>query len=181
MSEILDGSCTIFTACNFFVKVFRYTYCNDRLRKILDSVEDDVFQPKDEESEKLLFKAMDDWRVVFRFYLVVCVTGISLWGVGAIFSDDDMALPFGYWYPFDVKRNPTYEIVFAYEVLGLLLMSIPHLTMDSMIVSFMVFLTGHLDVLNESLRGLNGSDHIDHETALREQVRCIVLYQKIKR
>ncbi|KAK9747018.1 7tm Odorant receptor [Popillia japonica] len=162
---------------NYFVKLTCYTFCGGKLKNILKEAEKDMFHPTDAKSKEIMTRTMRIWRIIFRFYMTTCISVVSLWAACAFITNNDIALPFGYWYPFDVSSSPVYEIVFFFEVIGILLMVISHVTLDVSVAGIMAFIIGQINILNDNLRNINSKDEI----AVNTQIRCFILHRNIKR
>lgn len=181
LSKILEVLFMTFTLTNYLVKVFCYTYSNKEIQLILEKTGKDIFQSKNVESKEIIFKSLGNWKIIFRFYMAVCISAVLFWSLGPIIGKSESGLPFGYWYPFDVSSTPVYELIYVYEIGGLLTMVISHVSLDAMMGGIMAFIAGQIDILNENLRNLNYSDgNDDDKAALAEQIECFVLHRNIK-
>lgn len=178
ISDVLDSTLfMMLSVVNYFVKLTCYTFCGGKLKNILKEAEKDMFHPTDAKSKEIMTRTMRIWRIIFRFYMTTCISVVSLWAACAFITNNDIALPFGYWYPFDVSSSPVYEIVFFFEVIGILLMVISHVTLDVSVAGIMAFIIGQINILNDNLRNINSKDEI----AVNTQIRCFILHRNIKR
>ncbi|KAI4458221.1 odorant receptor [Holotrichia oblita] len=162
---------------NYFVKVICYTGYDEKLKSIIEETEKDIFRPIDVKSKEIIRRTMRIWKIVFRFYMTTCISVVSLWAACAFLTSNEIALPFRYWYPFDVGSSPVYEIIFAYEVVGILLMVISHVTLDVSVAGIMAFIIGQINILNDNLRDID----CEGEIAIKTQIRCFTLHRNIKR
>lgn len=181
LANVLDTVFMTFTVFNYLVKTVCYLSCNKQIRLILEETGNDIFQTRNNESKKIIFKSMGNWKAISRVYMALCVFAVLFYTLTPIMDKGEAKLPFGYWYPFDVSSSPAYELIYFYEVLGLYTLASCHMSLDIMMVGIIAFIAGQIDVLNENLRNLNYSDGDDDKAALAKQIECFILHRNIKR
>nr|ALD51404.1 odorant receptor 108 [Locusta migratoria] len=100
--------------------------------------------------------------VIFYAWQVLPLTAVSLWALGpvtgaplAVASGNYTVLerrePLVMWLPVDTQRSPTYELVFAMEMVGVYAVAEISILLDIFLVCLMILVTAEVAVLNRNV------------------------------
>ncbi|XP_044760908.1 odorant receptor 2a-like [Coccinella septempunctata] len=118
--------------------------------KILDiiHVNRPEFFPDDDEQKKIFLKAvMFQRRVTILFHLMGIVATLTMCFFPFIDPGMSGKLPFSSWYPFEVEAAPRYQIIYTYQTVCLLFMSLADVATDMLISGLLMVASNQLEIL----------------------------------
>lgn len=197
LTKLSDGLFLFLThACQLY-KFCYFTSNYRRILNLLNSLNRDIFKPRNQEQYDILKSTMFYSKRLFQVYICMCAGTVLLWGAFPIFdkSEEVMQLPLAGWYPFETDKTPVFEIIYLYQICAVLINALTNISKDTAISGFMAHICGQLDVLNNALLHIkdqaianvkvsNDTKVIDMKRAVQEEmdkelIRCVVHHLNI--
>ncbi|XP_063925997.1 odorant receptor 94b-like [Zophobas morio] len=130
------------------------------LKKLMVTLNSDLFQPKNVRQRQLIEPNLKIWRYNYILYWGMSGGAIFFWITFPILDNSvkDYRLPFMAWYPFDTRTSPNYEIAYMHQVIGILFVATSTLGVDTLIAALNMYTGAQLDILCDDLRHLGLAD-----------------------
>lgn len=164
MQEIVFCAFVSLTEVALFVKNLNMHFRSHVFQNHLKRIE--AFEMENDTEAKLLDGRLKILRkMLFAYIGLVMVTGAFSYSVP--FFTDDTSLPYLAWYPVNWQNNSrTYWMVYAYQIIGMVIQSHTLVCMEMYTVYIFVVLSTQYDILSERLKKIgnvknNGDDCID--------------------
>lgn len=156
LDKMLAVSYLLVTNSTQLLQLVLYFYYSKDIQAMIDEMNDDVFQPKTEEDMVIIKKHIDGYTSVSKFYMGVTVGACILFGTFPIIDGkiNQHELPFDYFYPYDTKQSPAYEMTFLYQTISMLYHGVTHVAQDSLYTGSMDFIGTQMDILANNLSKL---------------------------
>ncbi|XP_049790310.1 odorant receptor coreceptor-like [Schistocerca nitens] len=117
--------------------------------------------------------------VVFLAWQVLPLTSVSLWALGPVTGAPESVTvgnstmvvrrePLVLWLPLDTQQSPTYEIVFALQVVGVVAVSEISILLDIFFVCLMIHVMAEIAVLNKNVTSIRLFGQNGHRNQLHE-------------
>ncbi|RZC35217.1 7tm 6 domain containing protein [Asbolus verrucosus] len=162
------------------IKMYVFMRNIKTLKQLLKNLNGDVFQPKNMEQRLLVKPTLRGWKLVFNVFFYPTMTTVLLCGLIPILNGSykNYRLPFLAWYPFNTKRSPMYQIVFAHQMISFTFLAITVVSIDMLTAALLMYVGIQCDILCNNLRnlGYDNRDGIDFEKSL---IACIEHHQNI--
>ncbi|RZC39042.1 7tm 6 domain containing protein, partial [Asbolus verrucosus] len=154
------------------------------LKKLMITINCNLFQPKNSEQKILIQPNIKAWRI--------CVSTFSTFTVSALFLSSlypvldksfyQYRLPFLAWYPYNTKTSPQYEITYIYQALSVISLAVVTLGIDSLIAALNMFIAAQFDILNNDLRNLhpvNNNNNNNSIDVVNDLKKCVHHHREI--
>lgn len=169
LTKLTDASFLFLTHLAQVLKLYYFTVNHDRILKLLNSLNRDIFQPRNETQIKIIKVEMKYSKSLYVIFIAMCTATVLLWGAFPIMDKKEkIELPLSAWYPFSTNSWPVFEIIYFYQISAVLMNAIANISMDTVASGFMAHICGQLDVLNDAL------------THIRDQANVNLNKRKIK-
>jgi hypothetical protein len=149
------------------------------LKRLVSTLENELFQPESSNQIKLVRPSLRLWRRTYFGFWVPGALTLLLWSIFPVLdgSVSEYRLPFSAWYPHDTKTSPLYEITYLYQVAGIWFMATANLNIDTLISALMMYTGTQCDILCDNLKNLN-SDKTSFNAKL---IKCVEHHRLIVR
>lgn len=144
-------------------------------RKLIYILDDDQFQPKDANQEKIEKKLFNSWRITANT-LLFGVFNTVLFLILSPFIDgiSKMRLPFGAWYPFQQENQGvvTYTILYAFQSLGTMFAGCTNVGTDVFISQILNNISMQCNLMSDTAENLYefSAKDLDMSEPTREQI-----------
>ncbi|XP_063925879.1 odorant receptor 13a-like [Zophobas morio] len=144
-------------------------------KRLLITLDDDLFQPKNKEQVDLTSPSFKLWNLMYKMLWCSINVAIVFWSLVPFIdkSIKDHNLPFLSWYPYNAKTSPFFEISYVHQTLSICFITSVNVNLDTLIAAFMMYTGAQLDILSDNLRNLEG------ENFEEELVRCVNHHREI--
>ncbi|XP_063925626.1 uncharacterized protein LOC135139351 [Zophobas morio] len=151
-----------------------------QLKNIMASLEDKILWPKNSQQRKLIEPGVNFWKFTYRGFYFPVIFNLLMWAVYPIMdgSAHESKLPFSAWYPFSTKNSPSYEITYFYQIIGISVLAITNLNMDTFVAALMMYVGSQCEILCDSLKNCGRSGTKNYNTNL---IECVNHHRKIIR
>lgn len=124
------------------------------LKQLMLMLESKTFQPKNQKQIKIAKFGYKFWRLIYKFYWTMSIGAIFFWSMYPILDNalQDYQLPFPAWYPFNVKVSPTYQIMYMYQILGVICIATTAVSVDTLICALNAYIGIQFDLLCDNLK-----------------------------
>ncbi|XP_047002855.1 uncharacterized protein LOC124620231 [Schistocerca americana] len=113
------------------------------------------------------------------FHRVLPLTSVSLWALGPVTGAPESVMmgnstmvvrrePLVLWLPLDTQQSPTYEVVFALQVVGVVAISEISILLDIFFVCLMIHVMAEIAVLNKNVTSIRLFGQNGHRNQLHE-------------
>ena len=146
----------LFTEWLTSLKMYYFIRNTRILKKLMLDVESEDFQPTNEEQINAVQVTVGMWKTIYFAYYVPALITLVLWTVFPLVDGTfrQYRLPFSVWYPYNIKKSPTYEITYFYQTMSFWAIAIAGFNMDTMIAALMMLSEAQCDILCENLKNL---------------------------
>lgn len=117
VSQLANASYLILTHIVQLIKHSYILFYNDRFIKLLKSINQTDFLPKNSKQQKTLDRYIQLSEIISLVGLGACFATCCFWTIDSLMEEKKVSLPLALWYPFDTEPSPVFEIIFAYQVL----------------------------------------------------------------
>lgn len=156
--KLAQSGYVIATACMASYKSF-YIFKNRKLLlKLIDSLQEPVFLPKDKHEEALAKKPIMLHRKVQYTLILICSISVLGSMITPIFSYQERRLIFQSWYPFELKSPLIYVVIYAQQFLGDCFISYMNIYVDMIASGFTTFVGIQCDILCYNLKELKETE-----------------------
>jgi hypothetical protein len=70
-------------------------------------------------------------------YLLPCYSACTSWTVFALLSKGEIPLPIPAWYPFDIRPQPTFTLMFIFQVYGIFQSASYSIAIDTLVAALL--------------------------------------------
>nr|AWT23354.1 OR4 [Hycleus phaleratus] len=131
-----------------------YYFRNQKLYKsIIETLDEEVFQPKNSHQRRIVQKFVNIWRDAFLFYEIAAILSVGSW---AIYPMLKRTLPFVSWYPFDSTKSPYFELMYIHQIASIQYAAFLNIMGDSVLGAIMMCCAAFCAILNDNLRNMYG-------------------------
>ena len=151
----------LFTEWLVSLKMFYFIRNMKMVKKLMLDVESDDFHPSNNGQISTVQVTVAMWQTIYFVYAVPAVITLILWTVFPLVDGTfrEYRLPYSVWYPYDIKKSPTYEITYFYQTMSFWAIAIAGFNMDTMIAALMMLSEAQCEILCENLRNLPSSSY----------------------
>ncbi|KAJ3663588.1 hypothetical protein Zmor_007835 [Zophobas morio] len=172
--------CTMATKIVAVFKVYYFIKNIGTLKKLMDILMSDMFQPKNARQRDLVQPSLDEWKMVFWMLYITSSGAVFFFSsyplVDGFFKE--YRLPFAAWYPYNTNRSPIYELTYLYQVISITYIAIVNVDIDTLIAALNTFVGTQFDLLCDNLKTLQ-----EKETEIllvRDKlIRCVRHHKEI--
>lgn len=135
---------------------------NVRILKFLVKMLDhENFQPKSISQVKLVQPSLNSWTLIFKTYWIAGGATLLFWVLFPILDKgyEEYRFPFLAWYPFNVRREPVYQLTYIYQVFAVFYMAFVVINIDTLIAALNMYLGAQFDILCDNLKNLGKTDN----------------------
>lgn len=151
------------------------------LTLLVTQIVDDWARPLSEAQEKAMLKKAKLSRLISitssmcTYIMLLAFTSLQIWNNAQKTSETDLGgLLYPTVFPYDIKKNPNYQITWLGQLAGTILTGICYSTFDTFLAALVLHLCGQLRVLRTSLRDLIGTTRHNNFSKLRINLSLIV-------
>ncbi|RZC35216.1 7tm 6 domain containing protein, partial [Asbolus verrucosus] len=138
------------------IKVYIFVKNMDLLKKLMATLDSDIFQPKSLNQRMLIASALNNWKIIYNVFSIAGRPARCLWIILPVLDGSkDFQLPMVVWYPYDIKSSPVYEITYLHQVISICFILIAAYNIDMFISALMMYVGAQCDILCDNLRNLN--------------------------
>lgn len=151
-SFVLCGFSAISTTL-ISIKTYIFVAKYSLIRKIVDSLDDENFQPNNERQEENVrhnFR-MQRW---LNIAFMAIVTGIGISWTSVPLFRSYRSLPFYCWYPYDSKKPLYYEISLAHQLISAYYCCVVLVNIDMFAIALMIYIGVECDMVADTLRNI---------------------------
>jgi hypothetical protein len=172
----------VWTATLGSIKVLYFIRNRRIIKQLMRALTDDLFQPTTAEQINLVSPALNIWRKIYGTYWFLVIVTVFLWLFYPLLdkSFHKRQLPIPAMYPYDTTETPFYEISYLHQVIGLFLVAVAGLNVDTLMAALMVYTGAQCDILCDNLRNLEDSSATKSEYNMM-LIRCVEHHKKILR
>ncbi|KAJ3663322.1 hypothetical protein Zmor_007613 [Zophobas morio] len=148
------------------------------VKKVILSLNDDEFQPKNNRQVEMLQSSLKFWKVMYMSYFALISTIATFWSILPILTGSvrNKQLPLDAWYFYDSTISPLYEITYVYQCVAIVFLAISTTSIDSLILVLMIYITGQCNNLCDSLTHLEANKK---RNVHKRIIDCIKHHKKI--
>ncbi|RZB40878.1 7tm 6 domain containing protein, partial [Asbolus verrucosus] len=161
------------------------TYClvknMRKLKKLMITLNSDLFQPKNVEQRNLVQPSLNLWKTIYNFFYFMAVAAIFFWSSFPILDNSvkEHRLPFLAWYPYNFKKSPFYEVTYLYQIVSIGFLAIVNGNIDTLVAALNMYTGTQFDILCDDLRNLQSSDRDALTDMNKRLVNCIMHHREI--
>ncbi|XP_072383873.1 odorant receptor 46a-like [Diabrotica undecimpunctata] len=184
-NNVMDFADEFYVSMSSLMVIFKdYTMIvyRKQVRKLIESMDFDIFQPLNFKQQKSSNTVMNMWKKMFwlisfmqiSFGLCVLITPtLDRLRTGAKY------LPLVDCYPFYIYASPVYEIMYIYQSFLLFYLIFHSFLFDTFIAGLLAFCVAECDLLHDNLRNLKQQmTHIEYGNRL---VKCIKHHEELRK
>lgn len=196
LSKFAEAAFIFLTHLVQTLKLICFIIYFDRIVFLYNSLNRDIFKPRNLEQYKILKNMLYYSKYSYTIFIVMCLICLLIWILLPIldYTIPDNQLPFNIWYPFDINKSPTFEIVYFYQALAITINAIANLNLDTLASGFMAQIDGQLALLNHALINIKEQStknigklrfrketfqKVLQEEMDKELIRCVVHHNNI--
>ncbi|KAJ3663334.1 hypothetical protein Zmor_007625 [Zophobas morio] len=137
-------------------KIYFFTQNIDTLKKLLRSLNQDSFQPKNEKQLELVNSILNFWKIVYGWFLFIVALTVIIWGIIPLLANSTgvKQLPFSAWYPYDSTVSPFYELTYLYQVVGMWYISMSNVNIGTLFYALLTYVVVQCDILCDNCKNL---------------------------
>ncbi|RZC39102.1 7tm 6 domain containing protein, partial [Asbolus verrucosus] len=113
-----------------------------------------MFQPKFLGQRLLIKRSLDFWKIIYNTFTAAGGPVIILWVLLPLMNKSKQ-LPLSFWYPYDTKNSPLFEITCLHQIMSFFFSVIAIFNIDMLVAALMVFIGTQCDILCDDLRNLH--------------------------
>jgi hypothetical protein len=176
---------TIFVTLSELLTILK-TYCMIQnmgiLKRLMVSLNGDIFQPKNARQKRLVQPSLTFWKVNYVLFYVMSSGAIFFWAAYPILDNSvkEHRLPFLAWYPYDTKISPFYEITYVYQIFSISFIAVTTLSIDTLIGALNMYIGAQYDILCDDLKHLFDAEDSSMDF-YRKLVNCVKHHRAILR
>ncbi|KAJ3663333.1 hypothetical protein Zmor_007624 [Zophobas morio] len=150
---------TIFTTSEevlVSVKIYFFTKNIGGVKKLLNSLYKDSFQPKNEKQVDLANSSLNVWKIVYGYFLFITIISSIIWSTLPFLtkSVEKKQLPLSAWYPYNNTISPLYELTFLHQVLGIWYIILSNVNIDTFFYALLTCIVIQCDILCDNCKNL---------------------------
>lgn len=154
-------------------KIFKFISNIKFVKKLVEELNNEVFQPADAKQIKLIQSNFWEWKVVAKIIWFSTAGGMIFFLFFPLLDKSDhRRLLFPSWYPFETQKSPFYEITFVYQVLSLLYVGLVNIDIDLFLSAVNMYIGCQFDLLCYNLQNLRHNNK-------RKILKCYEHHQQI--
>lgn len=155
IDDVISSSFLLLTHLVQWFKFFCFFNNRVHIIGLMNKLNQKEFLPLNKTQKNLLAHQVEYGKKNFILFLVLSTITVSLWVVlPFIESTGEMDLPLKTWFPFDIHHSPTFEIIYVYQAVALMVTAQTDVSMVTVVGIFMASVCGQLDILNNKLQNL---------------------------
>ena len=176
---------TIFITCTELLiatKMYFFIQNVGLLKELMESLDGDLFQPRDEKQVELVKPVLKFWKMLYVGYWIMVGATVVFWSIFPFLNNSvkDKELPFMAWYPYNTKITPLYELTYFYQVFTIWYLTLAAINMDTLIAALMMYVGNQCDILCDNIRNLKSpKNEYDVGDSLRIIIRCVKHHREI--
>nr|XP_015833042.1 PREDICTED: odorant receptor Or1 isoform X4 [Tribolium castaneum] len=138
------------------------------LKRLIVTINCDVFQPKTDHQKQLVQSGLKAWKVSYMVFWSLVFCCLVMWTVSPIIQATPAGrkpLPLPAWYPYNTDITPFYEITYVCQVISMWFLATANMNMDSLIAALMIYVGAQCDILSDNLKKMKTFSKIKEEQA----------------
>ena len=157
-----------------FAKMYSIARNIQPLRKLLRSLNDDIFQVRTQEQIDNISPSIRIWNITYILITACIASSVTFW---AIFSFSNRRLPFTSWYPYNTTVSPMYEVTCIHQLASLFFQAyVVDINMDTFIAAFSLYAAVQFDILCDNVKRLKPEGFREGLISCVKHHRAIVKY-----
>lgn len=179
MEDLQEASTTLynfFSTVSVMMKMSIFDAKIRTIKHIIDTLQIEQFQPRNEEETKILKRAMFISKFLTFYFLSTCCVVMFMW----IFSplmDHTRKLPSNAWFPFDYRAPEYYGLTYLCQGIVIIYFGTTNISLDTTFAAILVQIGGQCDVLNQRISNIGKNWKNTDE--LKEYFRDCINHHKI--
>ncbi|XP_020710845.2 odorant receptor Or1-like isoform X2 [Athalia rosae] len=162
LEAITEVSFLLLTHLATAVKLANFLIRRERVEKLVSDTCQEKFLPKDTKHYDILrttVRKANKENIVFN---LMCISTVMAWAIVPLVENNKVRrLPLKTWFPFSTDSTPIYELVYAYEIIAVLINACMNAMLDTFASVLMAVAGCQVDVLCLNLTSLDrSSDNI---------------------
>jgi hypothetical protein len=160
------------------VKMFYLARNIQTFKKLLVTLNSDLFQPRSVEQILLVSPSVEVWKLMYKL-LCGSITMVLIFLTLVPIVDKSYKryrLPLIAWYPYDTKASPLYEITYLHQIISVFFLAISNINIDTLVAALSMYAGAQLDILCDNLRNLAPDDFAENLTKCVHHHREIVRF-----
>ncbi|RZC37374.1 7tm 6 domain containing protein, partial [Asbolus verrucosus] len=151
------------------------------LKHVMATVDGDLFQPRNEEQNKLIQPAITAWKLTVGTFAGLAIACLFFWTFFPILDKTYKVyrLPFLAWYPYNYKTSPQYELTYLYQVLCTHFIATTNVNIDGLIAALNMFVAAQFEILCDDLRNFHQGDDENSRDVKEKLKTCINHHREI--
>lgn len=156
LQKVMNSMCLVVGYIGMLSKYSCFFLYRKRIEKLFEQLNDPIFTPRQLKHYDYINEAM---RIVRRDSIIFFSSGISatiFWTFYPLFDKHNNSKELAYvmWCPIDISKSPTFELVFAYQVIAITYNTMFNTMADTAICGLFRMMSGHLDILSQDYSDL---------------------------
>jgi hypothetical protein len=159
------------------VKMFYLARNIQTFKKLLVTLNSDLFQPRSVEQILLVSPSVEVWKLMYKL-LCGSITMVLIFLTLVPIVDKSYKryrLPLIAWYPYDTKASPLYEITYLHQIISVFFLAISNINIDTLVAALSMYAGAQLDILCDNLKNL-APDHFEENLT-----KCVHHHREIVR
>lgn len=193
LEKFSKGSFLLLTLLAEIAKALPIQIKQQKLQKLLDDLDGEIFKAKTEKHLEMIKKKMNLIKYMFIIFMCMYEGTVTLWAIFPLFDKTNkISLPLSGYYPYDYENSPGFELTYLYQIIGCVYLACLNCSLDIFISGIMVNATAQLDVLLDKFEFGTGKEkdleELENDEILNEIERntnflksCAIHYEVIIR
>ena len=139
------------------LKICFFTQNIQTVKQLLETLDRKSFQPRTVKQKLLIEKDLNLWTQMYWMLTWCCIGALLFWAIFPILDGSyrEGRLPFIAWYPFDFGVTPLYQITYVYQILGISVLAMSTINIDTLMAATNLFAGAQFDILCDNLKNLH--------------------------
>ncbi|KAJ3663300.1 hypothetical protein Zmor_007601 [Zophobas morio] len=172
---------TLFMALNqsiAFLKCCCFMYNLKRMKRLIQNLENDLFQPQSDKQRKQIKPMIVTWKIGQLSFFAIAYITLLLFLLLPILTKttNQYRLPFHAWYPWSIKKSPFYEITYLFQSFAFTLRVTCSTTMDTLVAALNTYISAQCTILCDTFRSISPEENIYQNIK-----RCVLHHKEILR
>lgn len=152
LEEMVNTLYILLTHSTQVTKIAVFVYYRRVIYHLLDNMEDEIFKPKNAMQYKSAMETLNYTNKMAKSLVTLVIAAVFFFALFPLLEQSTVKrLPINGWYPFDVEISPIYEIIFAYQIISLMICGCANAAMDIITAAFICQISIQLDILTDSM------------------------------
>ncbi|XP_063925987.1 uncharacterized protein LOC135139617 [Zophobas morio] len=155
------------------LKLFSIARNIQTLRKLLATLNEDMFQVRTKEQIENIIPSVKRWKFMHNVISGSIVCSVIFWTVESFRT---RKLPFVSWYPYNTTGSPQFELTCFHQLSSMSFGAYLDINMDTFIAAFSLYAAAQFDILCDNVKNLKPEGFKEGLVAYVKHHRAIVKY-----